>query len=90
MQADRVLATLAKLFNWFRQYDELYVSPVIPEMKRSGSHSARGPHAHPDRRRNQDDMGRVRQGGHVRRFVKVALLIGQRRAKVASHALGGP
>lgn len=84
VQADRVLATLAKLFNWFRQYDELYVSPVIPEMKRAGGHIGRA------RKRILSDeeirtvwtaCGEV---GIFGALVRVALLTGQRRAKVAA------
>lgn len=83
VQADRVLATLAKLFNWYRQYDELYVSPVIPEMKRAGSHIARA------RKRilSDDEIRTVwaacDEVGVFGSFVRVALLTGQRRAKVA-------
>lgn len=83
VQADRVLATLAKMFNWFRQYDEQYVSPVIPEMKRSGSHVARAR----QRKLSDDEIrtlwaacGKV---GTFGAFVRIALLSGQRRAKVA-------
>lgn len=84
VQADRVLATLAKLFNWFRQYDEEYVSPIIPEMKRSGSHIARA------RRRilTDDEIRAIWEGGGrvgtFGAFVRFALLTGQRRAKVAA------
>jgi integrase len=83
VQADRVLATLTKLFNWYRQYDEHFVSPIIPEMRRSGSYT--------DRARKRvlsddeikavwtacDDLGAY--GG----LVRVALLTGQRKAKLA-------
>lgn len=84
VQADRVLATLAKLFNWYRQYDEHYVSPIIPEMKRSGSHAARA-----RKRILSDDEIRTlwaacNEIGTFGAFVKVALLTGQRRAKVAA------
>jgi integrase len=84
VQADRVLATLAKLFNWYRQYDEHYVSPIIPEMKRSGSHAARA-----RKRILSDDELRTLwaaagEVGTFGAFVKVALLTGQRRAKVAA------
>ncbi len=84
VQADRVLATLAKLFNWYRQYDENYVSPVIPEMKRSGSHTARAR----TRILSDDEIRMVWEAcdeiGTFGAFVKVALLTGQRRAKVAA------
>lgn len=84
VQADRVLATLAKLFNWYRQYDENYVSPIISEMKRAGSHIARARH----RILDDDEIRRLWSGcirvGVFGAFVKVALLTGQRRAKVAA------
>jgi integrase len=84
VQADRVLATLAKLFNWYRQYDEHYVSPIIPEMKRAGSHAARA-----RTRILTDDEIRTLwaawgKSGTFGAFAKVALLTGQRRAKVAA------
>ncbi len=84
VQADRVLATLAKLFNWFRQYDEEYVSPIIPEMKRSGSHISRA-----RKRILTDDEIRTiwtacGEIGTFGAFVRMALLTGQRRAKVAA------
>lgn len=84
VQADRVLATLAKLFNWYRQYDEDYVSPIIPEMKRSGSYSSRARHrilSDEEIRTLWRACGKV---GTFGAFVRVALLTGQRRAKVAT------
>lgn len=84
VQADRVLATLAKLFNWFRQYDEAYVSPIIPEMKRSGSHISRAR----SRILTDDEIRTIWRAcdeiGTFGAFVRVALLTGQRRAKVAT------
>jgi len=84
VQADRVLATLAKLFNWYRQYDENYVSPIIPEMKRAGSHISRAR----DRILDDDEIcalwGACPRVGTFGAFVQVALLTGQRRAKVAA------
>jgi integrase len=84
VQADRVLATLAKLFNWQRQYDEDYVSPIIPEMKRSGSHVSRARH----RILSDDEIRAVWAAsgeiGTFGAFVRVSLLTGQRRAKVAA------
>lgn len=84
VQADRVLATLAKLFNWYRQYDEHYVSPIIPEMKRSGSHVSRAR----TRILSDDEIRTIwaacGKAGTFGAFVRVALLTGQRRAKVAT------
>ena len=84
VQADRVLATLSKLFGWYRQYDENYVSPIIPEMRRSGSYSDRA------RARILSDAeiravwaacGDLGTHGAI---VRVALLTGQRKAKLAA------
>lgn len=84
VQADRVLATLAKMFNWYRQYDENYVSPIIPEMKRSGSHVARAR----SRILADEEIRKIWAAcdelGSFGALVKVALLTGQRRAKVAT------
>ena len=82
VQADRVLATLAKLFNWYRQYDENYVSPIIPEMKRSGSPTARA-----RTRILSDEELRLfwtaaEDSGAFGRFLQTCLLTGQRRGKV--------
>jgi integrase len=84
VQADRILATLAKMFNWYRQYDEDYVSPIIPEMKRSGSHVARAR----TRILSDEEIRKLWAGcegaGVFGAFIRVALLTGQRRAKVAT------
>jgi len=82
VQADRVLATLSKLFGWYRQYDEDYVSPIIPEMRRAGSNTDRA-----RKRILSDEEIRTLWAacdGTFGAFVKVALLTGQRRAKVAA------
>jgi integrase len=82
VQADRVLATVAKIFNWYRQYDEDYVPPVIPEMKRSGSYSDRAR----TRILKDEEIRMVWKAcdeiGTFGAFVRVALLTAQRRAKV--------
>lgn len=84
VQADRVLATLAKLFNWYRQYDEHYVSPIIPEMKRSGSHADRARTRILSDEEIRTVWAAAGDVGTFGAFVKVALLTGQRRAKVAA------
>ncbi|MDP3675261.1 MAG: integrase arm-type DNA-binding domain-containing protein [Novosphingobium sp.] len=84
VQADRVLATLSKLFNWYRQYDENYVNPIIPEMRRSGSMKDRAR----ARILSDDEIRAVWEAcgkiGTFGAFVRVSLLTGQRRAKVAT------
>lgn len=82
VQADRVLATLSKLFNWYRQYDENYVNPIIPEMRRSGSMKDRAR----DRTLTDDEIRALwadwQTAGTFGAFCQIALLTGQRRAKV--------
>ena len=82
VQADRVLATLSKLFNWYRQYDEDYVNPIIPEMRRSGSMKDRAR----ERTLNDDEIRALwtdwQTAGTFGAFCQIALLTGQRRAKV--------
>lgn len=84
VQADRVLATLSKLFAWFRQYDENYVSPTIPEMRRSGSYTDRAR----DRVLTDGEIRTIWQAcgdsGTFGALVRVALLTGQRKAKLAA------
>lgn len=81
VQADRVLSTLSKLFNWYRQYDEEYVNPIIPEMRRSGSAADRAR----ERILSDDEIRAVWTGCEAGTFgalVRVGLLTGQRRAKL--------
>jgi integrase len=84
VQADRVLATLSKLFAWYRQYDELFVSPIIPEMRRSGSYSDRAR----ARVLSDDEIRLVWAAcadlGTYGALIRVALLTGQRKAKLAT------
>lgn len=84
VQADRVLATLNKMFNWYRQYDELYVNPIIPEMKRSGSLADRAR----QRILSDDEIRAVWAAcgeiGTYGAMVKVGLLTGARREKVST------
>lgn len=80
VQADRVLSTLAKLFNWYRQYDENYVTPIIPEMKRAGTRKRSRILTDDEIRTIWDACGDI---GTFGAFVRVSLLTGQRRAKVA-------
>ena len=84
VQADRVLATLSKLFGWYRQYDENFVSPIIPEMRRSGSYSDRAR----VRTLADDEIKAVWAAcgdlGTHGALARLALLTGQRKAKLAS------
>lgn len=83
VQADRVLATLSKLFAWYRQYDENYVSPIIPEMRRSGSYTDRAR----ERVLTDEEIRTIWTAsgdcGTFGALVRVALLTGQRKAKLA-------
>ena len=82
VQADRVLATLSKLFNWYRQYDENYVNPIIPEMRRSGSMKDRAR----ERILTDDEIRALwadwTDAETFGALMQIALLTGQRRAKV--------
>lgn len=84
VQADRVLATLSTLFNWYQLRDDDYVSPVVRGMRRSGSYTDRA------RARTLDDdeikavwaaCGGLGMHGAL---VRIALLTGQRKAKLAT------
>lgn len=84
VQADRVLATLSKLFAWYRQYDEQFVSPIIPEMRRSGSYSDRArARALSDAEIKAVWTACADLGTHGA-IVRAALLTGQRKAKLAA------
>jgi integrase len=84
VQADRVLATLSKLFAWHRQYDENFVSPIIPEMRRSGSYADRAR----ERSLADDEIRAIWTAcadlGTHGALVRSALLTGQRKAKLAT------
>jgi len=84
VQADRVLATLNKMFNWYRQYDENYVNPIIPEMKRSGSLADRARQrilSDDEIRANWAACGEI---GTYGAMVKAGLLTATRREKVST------
>lgn len=84
VQADRVLATLNKMFNWYRQYDEHYVNPIIPEMKRSGSIAGRAR----ERILADDEIRAIWAAcgeiGTYGAMVQIGLLTGARREKVST------
>lgn len=79
--ADRVLATIRKLFNWYEARDSDYISPVVRGMARTRP---------AERKRSRilsDDEIRLiwpHLGGTFGALVKVALLTGQRREKLAT------
>lgn len=81
-QADKVLATLSKLFNWFRQYDEFYTNPIIPELKRAGRPADRKRH----RAFSDDEIRAIWSAcealGSYGAFIRLALLTGQRSGKL--------
>lgn len=84
VQADRVLATLNKMFDWYRQYDEHHVNPIIPEMKRSGSIAGRAR----DRILSDDEIRAIWAAcgeiGTYDAMVQIGLLTGARREKVST------
>jgi integrase len=77
-----VLATLSKLFNWYASRSDDFTSPVVKGMRRSApAERAR------DRVLSHDEIKALwpvlGESGRFGAFVKVLLLTGQRRAKVA-------
>jgi integrase len=87
-QADGVLATIRSICNWFQSRDENYVSPIVKGMKRDhrrASEKAR------DRILTDDEIRALwkacdkltREGNIFGGLVKLLLLTGQRREKVA-------
>jgi integrase len=85
VMADRTLAALSKLFNWYqvRDPEEEYVSPIVRGMRRTNAK------ARARSRILSDDEIRALWSaagdkGAFGAFVKLLLLTGQRRAKVAA------
>lgn len=83
VMADRVLARLSKLFNWYASRSDDYVSPIIRGMARTDpSERAR------ERILTDEEIRAVwaaaDQSGSFGAFVKALLLSAQRRAKVAT------
>ncbi len=81
VMADRVLAALSKLFNWYQARDDEYVSPVVRGMRRtSGKERAR------DRILSDEEIRKLWKAataqGQFGEVVKLLLLTAQRRAKV--------
>lgn len=83
VMADRTLAALSKLFNWYQARDDEYVSPVVRGMRRTNA-KARAR----DRTLSDDEIRALWKTagdkGRFGAFVKLLLLTGQRRAKVAA------
>lgn len=84
VMADRVLATLSKLFNWYAARDGEFVSPIVRGMNRTKP-------ADRKRKRILDD-GEIRAvwnaaDGTFGAFVKILLLTAQRRSKVRTMKL---
>jgi integrase len=83
VMADRTLAALSKLFNWYASRNDNYVSPIAKGMRRTkAKERAR-------KRILSDDELRIiwpvcAQAGLFGALVQVSLLTAQRRAKVAS------
>lgn len=82
VQADRVLAVISKMCNWYAARSDDYVSPIVRGMRRSDPNSRK-------RVRILDTeeikiLWAVAEGqGVYGAFVQFALLTGQRRAKVS-------
>lgn len=83
VMADRVLATLRKLFNWYEVRNEDYASPIVRGMRvSSAKERAR------DRILGDDEIRALwadwTSAGTFGAFLKTCLLTAQRRAKVLS------
>lgn len=83
VQADRVLAALSKLFNWYQARDDDYVSPIVRGMRRAvASERAR------TRTLNDDDLRlawrAMEQAGAFGALARMCLLTAQRKGKVAA------
>jgi integrase len=82
-QADLVLAIIRKLMRWQAARTDEYVAPVVPGMKRANSADRKG-----KRILNDDEIRALwactDEMGTYGALLKVALLTGQRRAKVAT------
>jgi integrase len=83
VMADRVLAALSKLFNWYASRVDDYSSPIVRGMRRSDGR------ARAKKRILADDEIRLiwkvaGEGGTFGAFVQTCLLTAQRRAKVAT------
>jgi integrase len=83
VQADRVLAVISKMCNWYAARSDEYVSPIVRGMRRSDAKSRK--------RVRILDAAEIKifwnaSGGQgvFGAFVQFALLTGQRRAKVSS------
>jgi integrase len=85
-QADAVLATIRKLMRWHQSRDEDYVTPIVPDMRRD----RRKPDERARKRTLTDDEIRIvwhaaeKMGPGFGAIVRLALLTGQRREKIAS------
>jgi integrase len=82
VQADRVLATVRKIMDWHQSRDDNYASPIVKGMRRSEP-SAR------ERIVNDNELRRLweacaKVNGTYGGLVKVLLLTGQRKDKVAT------
>ena len=83
VMADRVLAVLSKLCAWYQAREESYTSPIVRGMRRTKpAERAR------DRILADDELKALwnasASAGTFGAFVRVSLLTGQRRSKVAS------
>jgi integrase len=84
-QADAVLATIRSICNWYATRDENYSTPIVKGMKRD---TRKADERKRDRVLNADEIRAVwraaDQVGTFGAIVKLALLTGQRREKVAT------
>jgi len=81
-QADAVLATIRSIMNWQQSRDENYSSPIVKGMRRNKDKQAR------ERILDDEEIREVWKaadelGGAYSAIIKLCLLTGQRKAKVA-------
>lgn len=81
VMADRVLATLRKLFNWYEVRNEDYVSPVVRGMRTTKANGRKRILTDDEIRAIWNACGEIGTFGAI---LKTALLTGQRKAKVGS------
>lgn len=81
VMADRVLATLRKLFNWYEVRNEEYVSPIVRGMRVAKDRSRSRILSDDELRAVWDACGDIGTFGAI---LKTCLLTGQRKAKVGS------
>jgi integrase len=81
--ADKVLSILSKMMRWYATTHDDYISPIVPGMRRSDPKERQG-----KRILSDDELRAVwtaaESDGMFGAFIRLALLTGQRKEKIAS------